>query len=133
MHVRCDLRYGRPSSINWEENDLLAKANYESHLKLSGPEALLFSPEGHMFVGLIDGRIISVNQSTGSIELVADFSRFQRNKRFCKTSIENKQHLVKSKCSIPLGLRFKPNTNILYVAIPFEGIFKIDTDTSKLS
>ena len=114
--------------MNWKENDWLAKASYETQLKLNGPETLLFSPDGHLVVGLVDGRVISVNTTDGSIELLADFSRFQTNKRPCDSSKKSANLL---KCSFQLGLRFKPNTNTLYVSVPFEGIFKIDTNKSE--
>ena len=51
-------------------NDKLAHAKYIAHKKIIGPETLVFTKEGHLYTGLVNGYIVRVNKDESISKIV---------------------------------------------------------------
>lgn len=84
----------------WAENSLLSHAVLLSEAKITGPEDLAFGPDGMLYTGLINGRIVRIDPENGQIELVANTG------------------------GVPLGVHFD-NAGNLIVAVVGQGLMAV--------
>lgn len=106
------------------KNEFLTKAKYIGHKKLRGPETIIFSENGLMYTGLMNGQIVRVDPIADTIHKIVTIGT-ETNETICN---DYGPHLHShSSCGCPLGLRFHPNNpDILYVADAYYGIVKVD-------
>lgn len=130
---------------NLQSNSKLQDAVYIAHKKIRGPETVVFSQNGSLYTGLLNGQVVRIDLETDDIFKVAQIGD-ETDLEFCSTylfvnfyffiftkyilnEIDNHGiniHANKS-CGRPLGLRFKPDDNdILYVADAYFGIYKLN-------
>ena len=67
---------------NLKENNLLTKATYIGHGKLRGPETIVFSQNGTMYTGLMNGQIVRVDPISDTVHKIAQFGS-QTNENIC--------------------------------------------------
>lgn len=109
----------------WKENELL-KSIELIDVKLPGPEAIAIGPNGTIFTGLSNGLIVRID-SNKHVEKIVMIGN-ELDERVCDNV--RKGYIAEPPCGRPFGIRFKPNTNQLYVADSFYGIVKVDVDKS---
>lgn len=116
-----------PLEGDLEKNHFLEDASYIAHKKLRGPETIVFSNNGTMYSGLLNGQVVRIDPETNEIFKIAQIGD-ETNETICNDYGVN--IYAHESCGRPLGLRFKPNDqNVLYVADAYYGIIKIDLIT----
>jgi sugar lactone lactonase YvrE len=108
---------------NLAANKKLESAQYIGHKALRGPETIVFTNDGTMYTGLMNGQIVRITK-TGNIEKVAQIGE-ETNETLCNDYGPNLH--TNPRCGRPLGLRLVDKT--LYVADGFYGIFSVDITT----
>jgi len=71
---------------NLKENNLLTKATYIGHGKLQGPETIVFSQNGTMYTGLMNGQIVRVDTISNTVHNIAQFG-YQTNENICSLKL----------------------------------------------
>jgi len=71
---------------NLKENNLLTKATYIGHGKLQGPETIVFSQNGTMYTGLMNGQIVRVDTISNTVHKIAQFG-YQTNENICSIEL----------------------------------------------
>ncbi len=112
-----------------EVNDKLTKATYLSFRSLAGPETIVFNEKGELITGLLNGQIARIDEN-GNVHKIVQIGD-ELDESICNNYGPNMHS--NPKCGRPLGLRFKPGTNLLYVADSYLGLFKVDLEKSKKS
>jgi hypothetical protein len=112
---------------NLEVNDKLTKATYLGYKKLAGPETIVFNEKGELFTGLLNGQIARIDEN-GNVHNIIRMGD-ETNEEICSNYGQNL--ISNPKCGRPLGIRFEPGTNLLYVADSYLGLFKVDLEKSK--
>ncbi len=67
---------------NLKENDLLTRSNYIGHKRLRGPETIVFSADGSMYTGLMNGQIVRINLQTQEITKIVQIGN-ESNETVC--------------------------------------------------
>jgi hypothetical protein len=106
----------------WKQNDLLAKNVDQIYVKLRGAEAIAIGPNRSVYTGLRNGVVIRIDEDK-NVEKIVQIGD-EMDERIC--DFVRAGHIAEPHCGRPFGLRFKPNTNDLYVADSFFGIVKVD-------
>ena len=70
-----------PLEGNLKPNDKLTKASYIAHKKVFGPETIVFSSNGSMYTGLMNGQIVRVD-GEGNVHKVAQIGP-QTDEKIC--------------------------------------------------
>ena len=65
-------------------NNLLEKAKYIAHKKVTGPETIVFSNDGSMYTGLMNGQIVKVDVA-GDIHKIVQMGE-QNDENICSKS-----------------------------------------------
>ena len=74
-----------PLEGNLKPNDKLAKASYIAHNKVPGPETIVFSANGSMYTGLMNGQIVRVDDE-GNVHKVVQIGS-QTDEKICSELI----------------------------------------------
>lgn len=106
-------------------NHLLENATYIAHNKIRGPETTVFSNDGLLYAGLMNGQIVQIDPETNDVKIIAHMGN-EINETICNETMGLIAYGRES-CGLPLGIRFHPDhPDMLYIADAFLGIIKVD-------
>lgn len=78
-----------PFEGNLKANDLLEHASYVGHKKIRGPETIVFSSNGSMYTGLLNGQIVRIDPDTDEIFFITQVGHETDEKICSKNSLEH--------------------------------------------
>lgn len=55
---------------NLKQNNLLQKSVYIGHNKAKGPETVVFTPDGSLYTGLLNGQIVRIDEENNVHKIV---------------------------------------------------------------
>lgn len=113
----------QPLEGNLTPNNKLESAKYLGLTRLRGPETIVFTPDGHILTGIMNGQIVRVSKE-GKIETIVQIGD-EKNETLCNDYGEDLHS--HASCGRPLGLRLRENW--LYLADAYYGILKVDIRT----
>jgi len=106
---------------------LIGAATKYAEGKLRGAETIVIGANGaFLFTGLLNGQVMAIDLKKGQLIKVAQLGN-ETDETICND--HGPLYHSKAACGRPLGMRLKPNTNFLYVADAYYGLFKVDVAT----